>query len=71
MMAAAVATDGAFQSAAPTPLFSVATLLPQQGTGGRYYAVTKDGRFLVNVVQQQTAVLPLTVVVNWLSAVQR
>jgi len=69
MMAAAVATDGPFHVAAPTALFSVPTLVSQ--SAGRSYAVTKDGRFLVNVVQQQTAVLPLTVVVNWLSTVQR
>jgi len=34
--------------------------------------VTKDGqRFLVNAIHQPAATIPLTIVVNWLSAVQR
>jgi hypothetical protein len=35
------------------------------------YAVSRDGkRFLVNARQQQATATPLTVVVNWLSAVK-
>jgi Tol biopolymer transport system component len=71
MMAAAVDnTGGGFNFGPPVPLFSVTTVL---GTApSRQYAVSPDGtRFLVNVAQQTTANVPLTVVVNWLSAVQR
>jgi Tol biopolymer transport system component len=71
MMAVSIDTSGQFLAGTPTPLFTVATP-SSTGTGGRHYAVTKDGqRFLVNVVQQQAAIIPLTVAVNWLSAVQR
>jgi hypothetical protein len=36
------------------------------------YAVTKDGkRFLVTARPQQFTAAPLTVVVNWLAAVQK
>ena len=39
---------------------------------GRQYTVTKDGkRFLMNKVQEASQVQPLTVVVNWLAAVQK
>ena len=41
-------------------------------TTGQVYAVTKDGkRFLVNATPQQSAAAPLTVVVNWTSAIQK
>ena len=64
-------TAGPFQADAATELFGVSTT----GVGtsaGWQYGVSRDGqRFLMNVLQQQTTILPLTVVVNWLSAVQK
>ena len=66
----AVDTTAEFQSAAPVVLFtgsSPAFL----GATGRQYDVAKNGRFLVNALQQQSSSFQLTVVVNWLSAVQR
>jgi Tol biopolymer transport system component len=69
MMAAAIDTTGQFQAGIVTPLFPVTTATTTS-SGGRQYAVTKDGRFLVNVVQPATP-LPLTVVVNWLAAAQK
>ena len=49
-------------------LFTI-TVPSSFGTGGRHYAVTRDGtRFLVNLIQRQADPTPLTVVVNWLSA---
>jgi Tol biopolymer transport system component/predicted Ser/Thr protein kinase len=69
MMSAAVDTTGQFQAGIITPLFAVTTAA-NTSPGGRQYAVTKDGRFLVNVVQSATP-LPLTVVVNWLAATQK
>ena len=73
MMAATVDTTGQFQHGVPTPLFTVAAAENNAaGIIGKQYAVTKDGqRFLVNVNQQQSKALPLTVVVNWLAAVQK
>jgi eukaryotic-like serine/threonine-protein kinase len=67
MMAAAIDATGQFQGAV-TPLFTFS--IPPSISRDRQYAVTKDGRFLMNVVQQSTSV-PLTVVVNWFSAVQK
>ena len=69
LMAAAVSTRGQFQAGAVTPLFTVA-VPPSTSPGGRQYAVTKDGRFLVNL-SQQVAAIPLTVVVNWSEALQK
>jgi hypothetical protein len=71
MMAAAIDTSSQFQFGTPTPLFAIA-IPGMTGTGGRHYDATKDGRrFLVNVVQQQPETIPLTVLVNWLAAVQK
>jgi eukaryotic-like serine/threonine-protein kinase len=71
MMAAAIDTTGQFQNSTPTPLFTIATP-GNRRIGGRQYAVTKDGqRFLVNVLEQQPTAIPLTVLVNWLAAVQK
>jgi serine/threonine protein kinase/Tol biopolymer transport system component len=66
LMSAAVNTHGPFLSTAPMPLLPLATALAQ-GAVGTQYAVTRDGRFLVNVIEQQVAVSPLNVVVNWLT----
>ena len=61
---------GQFQSGPPAALFPIASMV-LQGSVGRQFAVTKDGRFLVNVLQQQTSTVPLMVVVNWLAGVQK
>ena len=69
LMAAAIDTTAQFQADIPTPLFTITTI---GSSGSRQYAVTKDGRrFLVNVIQEQSTATPLTVVVNWPSAVQK
>jgi eukaryotic-like serine/threonine-protein kinase len=70
MMAVAVDTAGQFQSGTPAALFPVVSMATQ-GSVGRQFAVTKDGRFLVNAMQQQTTTIPLTVVINWLSGFQK
>ena len=71
MMAVTVDTAGQFQAGIPTELFSVSTST-NPALQGWHYAVTKDGkRFLVNVVQEESRTIPLTVVVNWLAAVQK
>jgi Tol biopolymer transport system component len=71
MMAVSVNPGSRSPYGTPTPLFTVA-VPPHTGTGGRHYAVTKDGRrFLVNLVQQQPAPVPLTVVINWLTTPQK
>jgi hypothetical protein len=61
MMAAAVTADGTnFEVGAVQPLFDVR---PVDTVG--VYDVSQDGRFLVNTVEAQTGIPPLTIVVNW------
>jgi Tol biopolymer transport system component len=68
MMTATINTSPQFEAGTPKRLF---TSVPLQ-FDGRQYAVSRDGkRFLVNTLQQQPTTTPLTVVVNWLSAVQK
>jgi Tol biopolymer transport system component len=69
IMAAPVGTAGGFHAGAAVALFAAA--VAALGTGGRQIAVTNDGRFLVNVFQRESTTTPLTVVVNWLAAVQK
>jgi hypothetical protein len=73
MMSAAVDTTHQFEAGIPRPLFgNASTVIVSTPVGnGVQYAVSKDGkRFLVNTLQQQPSTTPLTVVVNWLSAVK-
>ena len=70
LMVATVQTAGEFHSDTPQPLFTLVTR-GLNALAGRQYAVAKDGRFLVNLIEQPAAPLPLTVVVNWLAAVQK
>jgi len=69
MMAASVATTKDFEADVPQKLFPTGIAF----TGNRrQYAVTKDGkRFLANVPEQRTSPSPITVVVNWLAALQK
>lgn len=74
VMAAAIDTTRQFEAGIPQPLFGNASPVTVSTffSNGVQYAVSKDGkRFLVNTVRQQPSTTPLTVVVNWLSAVQR
>ena len=70
MMAAAVEATDSFQSGTPAALFAANTELALGGQG-RQFAVTKDGRFLINIVQQTSTTVPLTVTLNWPSGIQK
>jgi eukaryotic-like serine/threonine-protein kinase len=59
VMAVEIKTAGAFQATAPKPLFTVR--FPFQNHN---FDVTKDGRFLIPVLVDQSAV-PMTVVHHW------
>jgi eukaryotic-like serine/threonine-protein kinase len=69
MMTVAVKGDGGkLDLGVPKPLFAV----PRFEGWIMEYEVTKDGRFLIHVPQKQAAVsVPLTVVVNWQSALKK
>jgi len=74
MMAVPVDATRQFDPGLPRALFTTVGLISDRRTGSRAlagmpYAVTKDGkRFLVATTPQQSAVAPLTVVLNWTSA---
>ena len=69
MMATTIDTAHQFQAGVPQALFASHAAVMQ---GRRNYSMTKDGkRFLVAALQQAASVAPLTVVVNWLAAVQK
>ena len=59
---------GRFEHGASVPLFEFAV----PGNIERHVDVAADGRrFLVNAIREQSRTIPLTVIVNWLAAVQR
>ncbi len=69
MMSADINTTSNFEAGVPRTLFPTGVAF----TGNRrQYAVAKDGkRFLVIVPEQRTSPAPITVVINWLAALQR
>jgi eukaryotic-like serine/threonine-protein kinase len=69
LMAVPVDTTDQFDIGAPQALFPTAA--PRFNTS-RVFAVTKDGqRFLVSARPQQASGTPLTVVINWIAAIQQ
>ena len=69
MMSATIDTTRQFEAGAPLALFSSgASTTPNT----RQFAVSRDGkRFLVNARTERLPSTPITVVVNWLAAVQK
>jgi eukaryotic-like serine/threonine-protein kinase len=67
MMAVDVAGGAKFQAGAPKPLFD------SHFAGGNspWYDVSKDGHFLIPVQIEQSAIAPMTVVVNWTAALKK
>jgi hypothetical protein len=68
MMAVPIDTTGQFNAGVPQVLF------PTSARAGinQKFAVTKDGkRFLVSATPQQSRATPITVVLNWQSAIQK
>jgi Tol biopolymer transport system component len=76
MMAVAVGTAAAFTTGTPASLF-----VTQLATGGNVgigtfvsraeYAMAADGRFLLNVIADDTMATPITVVLNWTALLPR
>jgi len=65
LMAVAVKAAGEkFEAGVPSPLFEIR--LPANGR----YDVSKDGRFLVPMQIEQSAIVPLTIVQNWQSGLK-
>ena len=75
MMAVPIEATSRFDPGAPRALFTTGTPTAylRQGLGSvaTAYAVTKDGqRFLVGAASRQSKVAPLTVILNWRSAIK-
>jgi Tol biopolymer transport system component len=64
-----IAADGAPSSGAPVALFQTRLTTGNVGIGGftsrAQYAVSADGRFLLNVSADDAAASPITIVQNW------
>jgi serine/threonine protein kinase len=65
LMAVPVAVRGsAFEAGKPVPLF--ATRISDGGGSGKpQYAVSRDGRFLINQVVEESTATPITLILNW------
>ena len=68
LMAVPIDATGQFDAGVPQALFPTDALT----IASQAYAVTKDGkRFLVGARPRQSSVAPLTVLVNWMAAIQK
>ena len=69
LMAAAVSASGsAFETGTPVALF---TTRIAGGVGNSFrsrYAVSRDGRFLINQLAEESATAPITLILNWQAA---
>jgi hypothetical protein len=59
------ASASTFEAGSPTALFQTRTVAGGQATLAPQYAVSRDGRFLMNVLDDTSTVAPITVVLNW------
>src|SRR5262249_29206426 len=65
LMAASVTTSGAtFTVGTPVALFPV-MLPPGLGANRHQYAVSRDGRFLINEPVDKSTTTPITLILNW------
>ena len=64
MAASITGAGGTFSAATPTPLFPV-TLAPPLGANNQQYAVSPDGRFLINQPVETSTAVPITLILNW------
>ena len=66
MMAAEIKPGPQFEASVPKPLFDV-----RLGNGVASYDVSADGRFLIATPVEQSASVPMTVVLNWQAALKK
>jgi dipeptidyl aminopeptidase/acylaminoacyl peptidase len=64
LMAAPVTAGETFSAGPPAPLFQ-AGLAPIARSGRHQYAVSQDGRFLMNQPVEAGAATPITLILNW------
>lgn len=66
-----IATVPAFHADPPKFLFQAPIFGGGATTGNHYWDVAKDGRFLVNTVENGAASSEVTVVMNWLAGLKK
>jgi hypothetical protein len=66
LMAVGIKPGAQFQAGVPQLLFDV-----RLGTNNPAFDVDKDGRFLIATPVEQSATLPMTVVLNWQQALKK
>ena len=64
LMAASITAGATFAAGTPVALFSV-TVPPGLGANKQQYAVSRDGRFLINQPAEASTTTPITLVLNW------
>jgi len=67
-MAVEVTGGDKFEAGIPKPLFETHR---GSGTGDIRFDVSKDGRILIPIPVENTAPLPMTVVVNWTAGLKK
>jgi eukaryotic-like serine/threonine-protein kinase len=70
LMVTEVDTGTQFEFGTPKPLFE-----PRNGfsrnTGGAWFDVSRDGRFLIRTPAEQSASVPMTLVINWTAGLRK
>ena len=65
LMGARIMSSGStFEAGTPVPLFSV-RMVGFGGPGLPQYAVSHDGRFLINQPVEESSTSPITLILNW------
>jgi len=64
LMAAPITARTTFAAETPVALFPV-TLVPGAGANKQQYAVSRDGRFLINQPAETSTTTPITLILNW------
>ena len=70
MAVSVTATGVTFAAGIPAPLFS-ASLVSGGGTNKQEYAVSRDGRFLINQLVEPSTTPPITLILNWSGKLKR
>jgi serine/threonine protein kinase len=66
LMAASIAPAGSsFQANTPVTLFATRIVGTAAGNARAQYAVSRDGRFLINESVEEATVSPITLILNW------
>jgi hypothetical protein len=63
-MAAANDVGSTFSASTPVALFT-ASLVSGLGANKQEYAVSRDGRFLLNQPSEEGTLAPITLILNW------